>query len=177
MSLDYWLFQQINNLAGYSAFGDALGVFLASYFQYILSGFLLVYLLVGKDQTERIKNRWMVVLAFLAAIVARLGFTTALHFVFHRARPFVDHVVNQLIAYKTTDSFPSGHASFFFALATALYFFNKKLGFWFFVGAFLISLARVYVGVHYPTDILAGAVVGIFSGWLIWRIFKKYMAI
>jgi undecaprenyl-diphosphatase len=87
-----------------------------------------------------------------------------------------------LLSNEIGQSFPSGHAAFFFALATAVTLFNKKVhpersrrtGIWLFVGAFLISLARIYAGVHYPSDILAGAAVGVFSGWLVWRIFKKY---
>ena len=112
-----------------------------------------------------------------------------MHYLFFRPRPFVDHAVNQLINYRAiAASFPSGHAAFFFGLATA-YFLSKKIrpegapqsgtirrvSFWLFVAAALISLARVFVGVHYPSDILAGALVGIFSGWLVWRATKKFI--
>ncbi len=175
MDFDYYLFQQINNLAGHSAFWNALGIFLASSFQYLLCGFLLIFLLLGKSREEKIKNYWMVGLAFLAAAVARLGFTEVLYQIFHRLRPFAVNNVHQLIAHNAANSFPSGHASFFFAMATAIYLFNKKLGYLFFAGAFLISLARIYAGVHYPSDVLAGAVIGIFSGWLVVKIARRFM--
>jgi undecaprenyl-diphosphatase len=55
----------------------------------------------------------------------------------------------------------------------AVYFYNKKISIWFFVAAFLIGLARVFTGVHYPLDILGGAVIGIFVGWLTLVIYKK----
>lgn len=64
---------------------------------------------------------------------------------------------------KTPDafSFPSGHATSSFAAATILFFSNKKLGIAGFVLAALISLSRVYLFVHYPTDVFFGALLGI----------------
>ncbi|MBU1102516.1 phosphatase PAP2 family protein [Patescibacteria group bacterium] len=175
MDFDYWLFQQINNLAGQWKVLDNLGIFFASYFQYAVGLALVIFLLLGKSHEEKIKNYWMVGLAFLAAAVARLGFTEILYQIFHRLRPFVLNNVHQLIDHGAANSFPSGHAAFFFALAMAVYLFNKKLGAWFFAGAFLISLARIYAGVHYPTDILGGALVGIFSGWLVVKIARRFI--
>ena len=64
-------------------------------------------------------------------------------------------------------SFPSGHAAFFFALAMAVYFYNKKWGTWFFATAILITVARVIAGVHYPPDILGGAVIGIMVAYIV----------
>lgn len=58
-------------------------------------------------------------------------------------------------------SFPSDHAALFFALATGIYFLNKKLGVIALVYAFLvICLPRVFLGLHFPTDIMAGAFIG-----------------
>lgn len=173
MNFDFYLFQQINNLAGHWPMLDSLGVFFAVYFQYVLSVFLLVFLFLGKDSAEKNKNRLMVGLVFLSAGVARLGFTEILYQIFHRLRPFVAHQIHQLVAHDAANSFPSGHAAFFFAMAMVVYLFNKKLGYLFFAGAFLISVARIYVGVHYPLDILGGVAVGILTGWGTIKIFNK----
>lgn len=63
---------------------------------------------------------------------------------------------------QTWSSFPSDHAALFFALATGLYFINRRVGalalLW---SIIVVSLPRIYVGLHYPTDIIAGAVLGI----------------
>jgi len=183
LSLDYYFFQQTNGLAGQLAGLDWLGIFLASYLQYLVVGFLLVYLFLGKDKKEKLRNQFMVFGALTAALVARFVVATSLYHFFMRSRPFVDNVVSQLIPYDgTRSSFPSGHASFFFALATVVYLYNKKVypersrwvGTWFLVAAALISLARVYVGVHYPSDILAGAISGILVGWLVYYLFNLY---
>jgi undecaprenyl-diphosphatase len=187
--MDYYLFQLINNLAGHWGWLDALGVFLAANLQYFLVAFLLIFLFLGKVKAERIKNYWMVGLAFLAAAISRLVFCEIIKLLVNRPRPFETHQVIQLLPYNTGHSFPSGHASFFFAIAMVAYLFSRLypesfdriqdklrrgVGWVFFVGAFLISLARIFVGIHYPSDILAGAIIGVFSGWMVMKIFNKW---
>lgn len=156
--MDYLIFQQINNLAGKYFWLDWLGIFLADYFQYLVI-FLAVIIFW--------KNWRFYFQSVLAIILSRLVLTELIRFLYHRPRPFVSHQVNQLIFHDSVGSFPSGHAAIFFALATIVYFYNKKSGCFLFVAAVLISLARIFAGIHYPSDILAGAVIGIFSGWLI----------
>lgn len=94
-----------------------------------------------------------------------------------RTRPY--EVVNGLILLveKQHDfSFPSGHACASFAAASALYrFLPGKWGVPWIVLAVLIAVSRLYVGVHYPTDVLAGAAVGIFSAWLIEKVSHMIM--
>ena len=109
----------------------------------------------------------MVWQAILAGIVSRLFFTELIRWILPKSRPFIENDVNLLLIRDATSSFPSGHAAFYFALATVIYFYNKKAGLLFFLASFLIVLSRVFVGIHWPLDILAGALVGIFSGWLV----------
>jgi len=170
--LDYSIFQQINKLAGKWVILDALGIFFAKYFGYFLIFFLLLFLL------RNFKKYWpMVIKGFLAAILARLGFAELIRFFWNRPRPFIGNHINLLLSHSASSSFPSGHAAFFFALSTVVLLYNKKVyplpKFWwgagllFFLASFLISISRVFVGIHWPSDILAGAAIGIFSGWLI----------
>lgn len=65
-----------------------------------------------------------------------------------------------------TFSFPSNHAINNFAAATFFFLLYKNLKWILFTTAFLLSLSRVYLGLHYPSDILAGAVLGIIFGYL-----------
>jgi len=160
--LDYFIFQKINQLAGRWEFLDALGIFFAKYLGYFLIFFLFLFLF------KNFKKYWpMAIQGFSAAILARLGFTELIRFLWPKPRPFIENHINLLLSHSTSSSFPSGHAAFFFALSTVIYSYNKKTGHLFFFASFLISISRVFVGIHWPSDILAGAVIGIFSGWLI----------
>ncbi|MDO5337301.1 MAG: phosphatase PAP2 family protein [Eubacteriales bacterium] len=93
-----------------------------------------------------------------------------------RIRPYeVLKNLELLIPAQKDFSFPSGHTSASFAAAVA--YFRVLPGKWAgvcIVLAALIALSRLYVGVHYPTDVLAGAVIGIFSGWVGAEMVKKY---
>jgi len=175
--MDYYLFQQIHNLAGRWNYLDSIGIFFAAYFQYFLVGALLIFLFWGKNREEKIKNYWLVGLAVMAVVLSRLVLTEIIRWLWFRPRPFVEFNFTPLINHDLSASFSSGHAAFFFALAAVVFLFNKKAGWWFLAGGFLIGLARIFAGIHYPADILAGALVGIFSGWLVvkiyWRITKK----
>jgi undecaprenyl-diphosphatase len=116
----------------------------------------------------------MVLISLISAFVARFVITDFIRFIHHRVRPFLSlNDSNLLINQVNQSSFPSGHAAFTFGLATVVYFYNKKLGVAFLIAALLVSIARVFVGVHWPSDILAGAIVGVFSGWLVNRLLKK----
>jgi undecaprenyl-diphosphatase len=77
-----------------------------------------------------------------------------------RHRPF-EH---QLGPPSTTHSFPSGHAATSFACATVLAHYAPRYRVPFFVLASLIAFSRVYNGMHYPTDVLAGALLGVLVG-------------
>lgn len=84
-----------------------------------------------------------------------------------RIRPCdVDLAVQLLIPHPEGFSFPSGHTGASFAAASALYFGRSRLRAPAFVLAALIGFSRLYLYVHYPTDVLAGALLGIMLGWL-----------
>jgi len=168
MSLDFYLFQLINSWAGQYSWLDNLGVFFAKYFGYLLIFFLLLFLI------KNFKKYWpMVVKSFGAAILARLVIVNIIRFFYYRPRPFIANQVNLLLSDEPTGSFPSGHAAFYFAISTIVFLFNKKAGTFFLIASFLISIARVFSGIHWPSDILTGALIGIFSGWLITKVFRK----
>lgn len=170
--LDYYIFQQINKFAGRWVILDALGIFFAKYLGYFLIFFLLLFLFKNFK-----KYRSMVIQGFSAAVLARLGFTELIRFFWPKPRPFVGNHINLLLPHSVSSSFPSGHAAFFFGLSTIIYFYNKKAGYLFFLASFLISISRVFVGIHWPSDILAGAVIGLFSGWLIILFFRKFFSV
>lgn len=76
-------------------------------------------------------------------------------------RPFeILYGVQQLVQESSRTSFPSSHSAISFAIATSAYYAHPRLGKVFFVVATCIALSRLYVGVHYPLDILVGGVFG-----------------
>lgn len=83
-----------------------------------------------------------------------------------RLRPCdADTAVQLLIPHPEGFSFPSGHTGASFAAAAALFFGKNRMGVPAFIMAALIGFSRIYLYVHYPTDVLAGALLGIMLGW------------
>lgn len=94
----------------------------------------------------------------------------------HRSRPFADHASAHVWGNRSHDpSFPSDHASAAFGIAFAVFFFDRLAGSIFLVAAFVIGVGRVFVGVHYPGDIVAGFFVGIGAALLVARIARPIM--
>ena len=170
MNIDLYFFNLINGFAGKWAWLDCFGIFCAKYLGYVLLFVLLIFLVVNW------KKYWKMVLeALVAAGFTRFVVAELVRTVWFRARPFVQLNFAPLINQSSKEaSFPSGHATLFFALATIIYCYNKKAGIWFFVAGFFIAIGRVFVGVHWPSDILAGALLGILMGWILNKLFRKH---
>ena|SRR3989344_3015962 len=168
--LDTQLFFLLNNLAGQSPFFDAVVVFLASYLAYILIALFLVLLLIS--QYPKREKLQIFLITAVSAFVARFGITEIIRFFYHRPRPFLDLPVYQLLT-ENSWSFPSGHATFFFALATAVYLYHKKLGIIFFIATILMTASRVIAGIHYPSDIIGGALIGIIVAHGVFYFYRK----
>ena len=83
-----------------------------------------------------------------------------------RERPFNTDPTLDNLAHEDSFSFPSGHTSASFAAALSLIYYHKKEGIAAIILAVLIALSRIYICVHYPTDVLGGVVVGAVSAIL-----------
>jgi len=171
--MDYYIFQLINSLAGHYKWLDDVGVFFAAYSQYFLGVGVIAFMMARRDIAVFWKNFKITALAFGAAIISRFVFCQILKVAVGRPRPAISHEVTQLIVPDSFGSFPSGHMAFFFALSTVIYFYNKKAGIACYAVSLLMGLARIYVGIHYPLDILGGMVLGILVGWGSWLLFGK----
>lgn len=175
MNFDINLFQLINGLAGKSRFLDFINIFLAEYLPY----FLVVTILIIIFYESNWRKRFYDFLFISASVILSRGLiTTIIRFFYYRERPFVampDSVV-KLIDKNPEASFPSGHATLFFALAMAIYYIRPRYFPYFLIGAIFMGVARIFVGVHYPLDIISGALIGILSGYLVHRIFPKLPA-
>jgi len=151
---DYLLFTTINGLAGRSAVVDALMVGSAKYLPLIFALALIALWLTWKPRNQRG--------AFLAggsALIA-LGIGQLIGYAFPRPRPYVAHSVNLLITRSADTSFPSDHATLGFAVAVMVWQYNRRVGAWLLILAFILAFSRVFVGAHYPGDVVGGAILG-----------------
>jgi membrane-associated phospholipid phosphatase len=99
------------------------------------------------------------------------GLSTLLKGVFDRPRPsVVDPAVHPLVAAPHNGSLPSTHAASAFAAALAVGLVHPRLRWPLLVLASLIALSRVWLGVHYPTDVFAGAALGAAIAVVLWRV-------
>jgi undecaprenyl-diphosphatase len=168
MSLNQTVFLWIHHFAGRNHWLDGLGVFLAEWFPYFLVlGFLI---LVAGQPGWRKKFYWFAEGA-IAIMVSRGLVTEIIRLLYHHERPFSFYHFAPLIS-EVGWSFPSGHAAWFFAMATAVWLMNKKWGTWFYLFALVNGIARIYVGVHWPLDVIGGIVVGIISAALVHWLLK-----
>ena len=88
-----------------------------------------------------------------------------------RDRPFAAHPDAHVWGSRSHDpSFPSDHASASFGIAFAVFLFDRVVGSIFLAAATLISVGRVFVGAHYPADVVAGALVGLGAALLVVRV-------
>ena len=106
-----------------------------------------------------------------ALIVQTILCNVILKNLFARTRPYDVNTTIQLLVPKLKDfSFPSGHTSASFTIVSALYFAKDSLWKLALVLACLIAVSRLYLYVHYPTDVIGGLVLGILSGYAGYRV-------
>ncbi|MDP3762826.1 MAG: phosphatase PAP2 family protein [bacterium] len=165
MNFDVELFRWLNSWAGVRELWDTLIIFRTEWLGYWVGGALGLFLIFGKEKKRELR---MVFEALAASLISRFVFTEIIRYFYNRPRPFeVLQDIYQLVQYDAGGSFPSGHAAFFFALAASVFFYHRVWGIIFFLAALSIGLGRVSAGIHWPSDILGGAVVGILTSFLV----------
>lgn len=119
---------------------------------------------------ELLRFKYLFCLLASSGLAYLINFLIGLAFV--RTRPFggIDGVHQLISTSFLHKSFPSSHATIAFALAFSVFFFNRTWGVPLLVAAFLVSWGRVYVGVHYPLDVLVGAILGGVASYVVYRI-------
>jgi undecaprenyl-diphosphatase len=168
-SLDLAVFHWMNGYAQqHPAFDRAVALMANATF--VKGGFLFTYLwwLWFRKAGERRDNR-SEVLSIFAGLVVALTVARALQILLPgRTRPIHDPTIGFVLPYGSDphilehwNSFPSDHAVIFFAIATAIWMRSRLWGGFAYLWVLLLAcLTRVYLGYHYPSDIVAGAVIG-----------------
>ncbi|MBQ2746751.1 MAG: phosphatase PAP2 family protein [Clostridia bacterium] len=121
------------------------------------------------------KTRKMGLCMGLALLMGFITGNLILKNVVGRIRPYdLNPEIEILVKHLSDYSFPSGHTLASFEAATAIFINNKKIGIPALVLAFLIAISRIYLYVHYPSDVLAAIILGIGFAILSCLIVKKY---
>lgn len=174
--MDYHLLLDLNRFSvHHDAIEDPLNAYVG------VSEILFVVILVLLFFAVR--GRWRQ-LARRCAIAGGLSAGLALligHFISQavaRPRPFVahPHTVHAFLAHAPDYSFPSDHSTAAFAIAMAIFLRQRAWGAVVLVLAFLIALGRVMLGLHYPSDVVGGAVLGILTAVVLWLpVFRRVL--
>jgi undecaprenyl-diphosphatase len=166
----------LNHFAGSSPFLAGLFTFFAIYLGWAVVASLGAFLFSKENGRIKFKkeNFRIIILTLLAAGFGRLAVTEPLRRILDFERPgkILNDSLIEFISFSGAPAFPSGHATFFFGLATPIFLWNRKIGAVYYFFALLNSLGRVSAGLHWPSDILAGAAIGIASGIFIWFLGK-----
>lgn len=157
MTLDEKIFYFFYNFSHKNIFTDGLIVAIAEYLPFIV--ILIALIAISKHPR-----------AILPPIVS-IAIVYAFRYFYHHSRPFISLDLIPLFKIDSF-SFPSMHASLLFALSSSIYFYDKKLGRALLILSAIVGLARITAGVHYPSDVLGGAALGILVAYCIlvlWR--------
>jgi undecaprenyl-diphosphatase len=166
--IDRTVFKAINSVAGRSPVLDWLARLGADdhIIPIVLTLLILLLLLIAKDRRAREVAFTCLICAFVAVAVSMI-LLYLLNGAFFRPRPFTSYPNVHLLFYHNTDSaFPSNAATLAFALAFSVLLYNRKVGAVMLALAAYLGLARVMVGIHYPLDIVGGALLGLGSAFL-----------
>ncbi|WP_123040279.1 undecaprenyl-diphosphatase [Cohnella candidum] len=162
--MNYTLFQLINGVAGRFDGIDDIMEFCAQDLIWVMLALLALLWLTGKTANQK-----LVFFSCLSAAVSLLIAGLVISPEVGHARPFVDHAVHQLIPHAPDASFPSDHSTFAFSVAFVLLFARRKTGWLMLALAAVTGFARVYVGVHYPGDILGAMALSLVVSYGVWK--------
>lgn len=142
---------------------DLIISFFATFFIWIMFlGLVILWFIDGKIKKEQVLHACL-------SIILAWTFAEMIKDIYHTTRPFVLEGKNPLVLFipAANGSFPSSHTAVAFALALTIWLHDKRIGFAYLIAALLVGTARVLANVHYPVDIIGGAVLGIIVAYMI----------
>ena len=181
IEIDYWLFFKINHDLANPLFDTVLVLFREAFFWVPLYVFILSYLVLN-FKTQGFKIALAILFTF--ALSDQLSASIIKPF-FERLRPCnqldIAHYVRLLVKCGSGYSFVSSHATNHFAIAAFMVSLSKVMPVLFlrfmYIWAFSVALAQVYVGVHFPIDVICGGLLGILVGKTTFVVLRKYMGL
>lgn len=161
LELDKNLFLWINGLSGSFEIADNIISAIANdYFAIVLGCMVMIVLWTGTRGPDKRRHMQKGIMVAASALGTSQGMVEIINNLWQRPRPFEELDVNLLFYPPTDPSFPSNSASVLFAMAWGIFFYNRKAGSILLCLAAIMGFSRVYVGIHYPLDIIGGMVLG-----------------
>lgn len=162
ISWDKNLFLFINNFTGEVPILDyVVKLVVNEYFVPVTLALVILYIWFKKYKVIIGERRVLVIAAFSVGLVNIIIQISNVFII--RARPFDTLDVNVLFYRPTDPSFPSNAVAVGFALAVSIFLVNKKLGVFSIILTSFYGFSRVYAGVHFPGDVIVGAIIGVVS--------------
>lgn len=151
------LFFLIFGLSSKNSFLDSMMIFGAEYLIYLM--LILAFILAVRGKIPERKSLLLFLISF-PILVLLIKF---IHLFLFEPRPYITNDILPLITHKANASFPSRHASIMSAIAFAYWYYKSRWTPLFLLFLIWVGIARIYVGVHYPIDIVGGVIVGVLS--------------
>ena len=167
-NLDHQVLLGLGNIVGKYLLLDKFMIVLSAYGPYLFELTLVIMWFSGRSESMRLANRKRALYAFFSAIIA-MTINLMLGSLFFRVRPFLNGESKLLYPSATDSSFPSDHAAGGGSISTSIFFGKRLLGGCMLAFALLVAISRVYVGAHYPSDVITGLLIGVLSAWLVER--------
>ncbi len=147
----------INQYAGANVLFDNIAIFLAEYSPYLFIGVEVYLYFIARKRHEALLAFYSMLLALMINQIIGL-------FYFHN-RPFMDGLGRTIFQHVAENSFPSDHTTFMLAIACSLFLslHTRKVGLLLIFVGIIGGSFRVFIGVHYPFDIMGGIFVGAIS--------------
>ncbi|WP_002147534.1 undecaprenyl-diphosphatase [Bacillus cereus] len=164
--MNYTVFQWINNFAGSSKLLDTLMIAITNSVPYVAILFMLILWFNNGKKENAIRKQYTVLYTTLSVSIALLV-NVFIHAVYYHPRPFITHHVNQLVPHAADSSFVSDHSVLVFSIAFVFILRGEKLKYIALIWAILVGVSRMYVGVHYPLDILGAAFLTFITSGLV----------
>ena len=130
---------------------DSIAIFVAKYFFVIPIALGGMYFLTHHWEIRK----KMIILSAISLPLTLIGILI-LNYLYYDPRPFIITHFDPIVSHIPDNGFPSNHAALTFLIALIIYTFNRKIGLFLFLISILVSITRVYLGLHHFVDIIAG---------------------